>query len=92
MNDDVRERSKRLFGNSYVLEVCAALADVPDRTTLTALIGDSGLSPSVYSGPLRRLRGLGLIVADAHPDDDHRERWFRPADTRLWETAKELRG
>lgn len=92
MSDDVRARSKRLFGNSYLLEVCAALADVQDRTNLTALIGDSGLSPSVYSVPLRRLRGLGLIVDDVRPEDDHRERWFRPAGTGLWATAKELRG
>lgn len=92
MRDVVRARSKSLFGNSYVLEVCAALAEVQDRTTLTALIGASGLSPSLYSVPLRRLRALGLIVDDVRTGDDHRERWFRPIDTRLWATAKELRG
>lgn len=73
-----------------MLEVCAALDDVGDRTNLTQLIGSSGLSPSLYSGPIRCLRGLGLVVADQRPDDDHRERWFRPLDTQLWAAAKEL--
>ncbi len=86
----VRDRSKRIFGNRYMLEVCAALSEVTERTNLSLLIGDSGLSPSVYVGPLHRLEGVGLMRTDAHADDDRRERWYRPAPSGLWMAAREL--
>jgi hypothetical protein len=88
--EEVRVRSKRLFGHSYMLEICAALNDVTDRTTLTQLLGESSLSPSVYAGVLTRLRAVGLLVPDPRPDDDHRERWFRPEPSGLWAAAAEL--
>jgi DNA-binding MarR family transcriptional regulator len=89
---DVRDRSKRIFGNRYTLEVCAALSQVADRTNLSALIGDSGLSPSVYVGPLRRLAEVGLLEPDMRPGDNRRERWFRPRPSGLWAAAYELVG
>lgn len=89
-SDEVRIRSKRLFGNSYMLEVCAALEGVNDRTNLRALVGTSGPSPSLYAGPLHRLLSAGLLTPDARPDDDRRERWYRPTKTGLWRVALEL--
>jgi hypothetical protein len=87
-----RERSKQLFGNSYMLELCAALDDVRERTRLTVLAEQSGIGPSLFSAPLRRLRQLELVLPDPHPDDDHRDRWFRPAQSSLWATSRELLG
>jgi DNA-binding MarR family transcriptional regulator len=87
---EVRVRSKRLFGNSYMLEVCAALGSVEDRTNLTELLGESGLSRSLYVAPLRRLLAEDLVALDPRPTDDRRERWYRPADTGLWRVAQEL--
>lgn len=86
----VRVRSKSLFGNSYMLEVCAAIDAVTDRTNLTELIGISGMSPSLYTGPLHRLQSVGLLIPDSRADDDRRERWYRPARTGLWRVAQEL--
>ncbi len=86
----IRERSKGIFGNRYMLEVCAAMSDVTDRTNLRALIGDSGLSPSVYFGPLHRLEEAGLLSATLRPGDDRRERWYRPHSSSLWMAAQEL--
>ena len=57
--DDIRQRSKRLFGNSYMLEVSAAVHHVRDRTNLTELIGSSGLSPSLYAASLHALWSSG---------------------------------
>ena len=87
---EVRARSKQLFGNSYMLEVCAALDAVTERTNLTELLGVSGTSPSLYTGPLRRLRSVGLLIQDSRSEDDRRERWYRPAKTDLWRVALEL--
>lgn len=87
---DLRVRSKRLFGNSYMLEVCAALDAVQDRTNLTELVRSSGLSPCLYSGPLQKLLSAGLLTPDRRPEDDRRERWYRPAPTGLWRVAREL--
>ena len=73
-----------------MLEVCAALSDVSDRTNLSTLLGSSDLSPSLYVGPLHRLEEVGLLVWDARPQDDRRERWYRPATVSLWRAAREL--
>jgi hypothetical protein len=75
-----------------MLEVCAAMSQVTDRTTLSALIGDSGLSPSVYFGPVHRLIEVGLLEVDARSHDDRREHWFRPRPSGLWSAAHELAG
>lgn len=88
--EGVRVRSKRLFGHSYMLEICAALGGVSERTNLTELLGKSGLAPSLYSAPLTRLRALGLLVPDPRDGDDHRQRWFRPETSQLWAAANEL--
>ena len=88
--EEIRRRSKELFRNAYMLEVCAAIDKAGGRVNLTSLVGDSGLSPSLYSGPLRRLAGLGLLVDDPQPTDDRRERWYKPAKSRLWATARQL--
>ena len=87
--EEIRRRSKALFRNAYVLEVSAAIT-AGKRFTLTSLLGDSGLSPSLYSGPLRRLVELGLIADDPQPADDHRERWYRAVKSPLWATARAL--
>lgn len=89
-NEEVRRRSKDLFGNAYTLEVCALVERSDDRVNLTTLLERADLSPSLYSGPLRRLAGLGLLLDAAQPGDDHRERWYRPADSHLWIAAQEL--
>jgi len=86
---EVRLRSKRLFGNAYMLEVCAGLSAV-QRTNLTALLGPAGPSPSLYAAPLRRLVDAGLLMLDPQPEDDRRERWYRPTPTDLWRVAREL--
>ncbi len=39
---------------------------------------------------IRRLAGLGLLLGDTRPSDDHRERWYRPAKSQLWIAAREL--
>jgi DNA-binding MarR family transcriptional regulator len=87
---EVRNRSKQIFGNRYMLEVCAALSGVTERTNLAGLVGDTGLSPSLYVGPLHRLEQVGLLVREARPEDDRRERWYRPVSTGLWRAAREL--
>ena len=73
-----------------MLEVCAAIGRVTDRVNLSDLLGESELSPSVYVGPLRRLNLVGLLVPETRPDDDRRERWYRPVQSGLWLTAQEL--
>jgi DNA-binding MarR family transcriptional regulator len=88
---EIRDRSKTVFGNRYMLEVCAALGDVQDRTNLSSLIGDSGMSPSLYSGPLRRLEGVGLLEDEPREGDGWRERWFRPRPSGLWAAAADLK-
>lgn len=87
---EVRRRSKDLFRNAYTLEVCALIERSQDRVNLTTLLEPVELSPSLYSGPLRRLAGLGLLLDATEPGDDHRERWYRPADSHLWMAAREL--
>jgi hypothetical protein len=87
---ELRVRSKRLFGNAYMLEVCAALDAVDDRTNLTELVGPLGPSPSLYAGPLHRLLGAELLVLETRPGDDRRARWYRPTKTGLWRAAREL--
>lgn len=89
-DSEIRRRSKELFRNSYMLEICAALADVEDRTNLMTLVDGTGLSPSLYSGPLRRLAGLGLLLDAQRADDDHRSRWYRPVESKLWDAARQL--
>jgi hypothetical protein len=88
--EGVRARSKDLFRHAYMLEVCASIERADGRVNLTALLAGTGLSPSLYSGPLRRLAGLGLLLEDPQPSDDHRERWYRPARSHLWLAAREL--
>jgi len=87
---EVRRRSKELFRNGYTLEVCAAIAGADGRVNLSGLVEGTGLSPSLYAGPLRRLAGLGLLLRDQRPGDDHRERWYRAEKSHLWVTAREL--
>jgi DNA-binding IclR family transcriptional regulator len=89
--DEIRDRSKNIFGNRYMLEVCAALAEVQERTNLSSLIGDSGMSPSVYFGPLHRLAEVGLLENEPRAGDGRRDRWYRPKPSGLWAAAGELR-
>jgi DNA-binding transcriptional ArsR family regulator len=89
-SEEVRVRSKQLFGNSYMLEVCAALDAVKDRTNLTELLHSSNTSPSLYSAPLHRLLEAGLITREPRSGDGYRERWYRPGKTGLWRVAREL--
>jgi hypothetical protein len=86
---EVRRRSKELFRSAYMLEICAAVGDA-DRVNLTSLVARGGVAPAGYSGPIRRLADLGLLLHDRQPGDDHRERWYRPADSQLWVAAREL--
>jgi hypothetical protein len=72
-----------------MLEICAAVGDA-GRVNLTSLLSNSGVAPAGYSGPIRRLADLGLLLRDPQPGDDHRERWYRPADSQLWVAAREL--
>lgn len=92
MNHKLRIRSKSLFGNLYMLEVCSAIAEAfPERVSLMALVGEQALSPSVYSSPLRRLVQGGFLQDLGHDEEDHRTRWYEPQPSPLWEAAKELR-
>ena len=86
----VRKRSKELFRNSYMLEICAAMNPNDGRVNLATLVRDTGLSPSLYAGPLHRLVGLGLLLDDPRPGDDHRERWYLPVQSQLWAAARDL--
>jgi hypothetical protein len=87
----LRSRSKCLFGNSYMLEVCLAIGEADDRVNLTDLATRNALPPSMYSKPVTRLVELGLLVpASERPGDDYRVRWYRPAASTLWATAAEL--
>ncbi len=79
-----------MFRNGYTLEVCAAIDRADGRVNLSGLVEGTGLSPSLYAGPLRRLAGLGLLLHDPQPGDDHRERWYRAAKSQLWAAAREL--
>ena len=73
-----------------MLEVCAAIDRAGGRVNLSALLEGTSLSASLYSGPIRRLAGLGLLLDDSRPSDDYRERWYRPARSQLWVAAREL--
>ncbi len=86
----VRTRSKELFRNSYMLEVCVAVARADERVNLTSLVEGTGLSASLYSGPVARLARLGLLVDDPRPGDDYRARWYSRADSWLWMAVQEL--
>ena len=86
----LRTKSKKLFGNSYMLEVMVGVAESPDRVNLTQLLVGKGVSPSSYSGPLRRLADVGLLRLAPRNDDDHRERWYEAKDSPLWDAAVEL--
>jgi len=88
--EEIRRRSKDLFRNGYMLEVCAAIDSAGGRVNLSALVEGTGLSPSLYSGPIRRLAGLRLLLDDPKPGDDYRERWYLPADSQLWVAARQL--
>ena len=86
----VRDRSKDVFRNRYMLEICAAIDREDDRVSLSSLLEGTGLAPSLYSGPLRRLARVGLLLDDPRTGDDHRSRWYRPAPSHLWVAAREL--
>src|SRR5690348_11357069 len=87
----LRARSKHLFGNSYMLEVCLAINEADDRVNLSDLASRYRLAPSMYSKPVSRLVELGLLVpAEQRPGDDYRVRWYRPTKSTLWTTAEEL--
>lgn len=86
----MRDTSKRLFGNRYMLEVCLAIAQSRGRVNLTQLVHRAGVSPSVYSGPISRLTDLGLLVEDPRAGDDRRTRWYARARSSLWKAVKEL--
>lgn len=86
----LRTPSKQIFGNRYMLEVCVKIArQAPDRVSLTSLIGDSELSPSLYSAPLQRLTKSGLL-RDLGRSGDHRTRWYEPAPSKFWELTVDL--
>lgn len=90
---DIRELSKLLFGNRYMLEVCRAIGErSPGRVNLASIIGARDVSASLYSGPLRRLHQAGLVIDAPHSDDDHRERWYEPVDLEFWSAAIDLSG
>lgn len=87
--DDPRERSKKIFGNGYMLEVCARIARANGRVCLTSLIPED-LVPSQYHSPIKRLVDAGLLIPSAEVGDDRRSRWYRPVDSKLWRAAEEL--
>lgn len=89
--DANRVRSKRLFGHSYMLEVCANMPDPGERTKLSDLAQAVGVSLSQCSVPVQRLVAEGLLTADSAASDDHRERWYVVAPSKLWQAAKELK-
>lgn len=92
MNESIpRERSKYVFGNRYMLEVCVRIAESDaERVSLTSLLGNTALSPSVYSAPLRRL-ALGELICDlGHDESDHKTRWYSRQDSSFWATAIEI--
>lgn len=60
------------------------------RVNLATLVGDTGLSPSLDAGPLHRLVGLGLLLDDPRPGDDHRERRYLRVESQLWVAARDL--
>lgn len=93
-DEEVRRRSRDLFRHAYMLEICAKIDEATsagERVNLTSLLGTTGLSPSLYSGPLRRLAGLGLLLDSERGGDDHREHWYEPVPSQLWDAARELR-
>lgn len=92
MNSPLRSRSKSLFGNLYLLEVCSDIADIfPERICLMGLVGEKELSPSVYSSPLRRLVHGGFLRDAGRDPDDHRTHWYVPEPSPLWDAAKAIR-
>jgi hypothetical protein len=90
-DDALRARSKQLFGDRYMLEVCIAVGRAPGRVNLTQLAAEKSVSKSVYSGPLQKLAECGLLLpAASEPEDDRRVRWYTRAESALWQTATEL--
>lgn len=86
----MRKTSVNLFRDRYMLEVCLAVRAAQDRVNLTDLASSAGLSASLYSGPVHRLRALGLLV-DAHREgDDYRVRWYDVKDSQLWDAVAEF--
>jgi len=89
--ESLRMTSKRLFGNSYMLEVCVAIARGDDRVCLTQLAAANEVgSPSLYSAPLKRLASLGLLHPDSRTSDNHRERWYARSESALWSAVLEF--
>jgi hypothetical protein len=88
---DLRARSKQLFGNSYMLEVCIEVGRADGRFCLSTLAHARTLEPSLYSRPIARLSSLGLLVPAASVEgDDHRSRWYDAAESLLWQTVTEF--
>lgn len=54
------------------------------------LIGRKAIPPSVYTGPIKKLRELDLLRDTPSEADDHRERWYSRAPSSLWQLAREL--
>ena len=90
VSSTTRGLSKLIFGNSYMLEVCVKVQEAGSRTNLSLLVGDSGVSPSLYSVPVHRLVEAGFLIPDPQAGDDRRERWYRPRRSTLWKIAKDL--
>lgn len=88
MTAETRDRSKHVFGNRYMLEVCVRIAESStERVSLVSLIGDSGLSPSLYSAPLRRLAAGGLLEDLGR---DQRTHWYGRRTSGFWAVALDL--
>jgi len=91
MTTQIRASSKSLFGNLYMLEVCSAIAEAfPERVSLMVLVGETSVSPSVYTSPLRRLVHGGFLRDVGHDEGDHRTRWYEPQPSPLWKAARDL--
>jgi hypothetical protein len=89
--EPLRRRSKALFGNRYLLEVIAEVADAEDgRVYARELSGRTGIPDASLKAPLDRLVAGGFL----RPLGESRgalPRMLERRDSPLWELALALR-
>jgi DNA-binding MarR family transcriptional regulator len=86
---EARGVSHHLFGNSYLLEVAAAVheAETP-RVTRKALVGATGLDKGLVSTAVAKLVKAGLLDA---MESDGREKPLSRRPSGFWRLAADLR-
>jgi hypothetical protein len=83
------QRSKALFGNKHMLELCDGIARSGDRFTALELSATAGVGYSTTHRLLGSLVKVGL-VARAPRSAGEREQWYVRQRHRFWDAMTDL--